>query len=467
MSVGLFGTSGIRGVYGSQITPELMLKLGSAIATFLGGKGEFLLGGDCRTTTHVLKASLASGLMAGGVDVVDSGMLPMPVLAYGIVRHSFSGGAYVTASHNPPEYNGVKVFDRNGVELGSEGEALIERVMSSGSYISAEWHSVGRYSVMEGLIDEYVRELSTVLAPRKQAKKVRVVIDTANCTTSLVTPRVLVNLGAEVITLNSYIDGRFPGREAEPRPDVLHPYLEAVKALNADIFLAHDGDGDRLAVIDPVEGFIKQDRIIALMFKYKLLDVRGKVVASVDCGNSVREVVERYGGELIVSKLGKIHEALIKHKAVIAAEPWKLIDPSWGYWIDSIYQAGLLVRALIEEGKTLNQLMRDIPNYPQARCSIKVPDNMKQGLYECMRDYLEANAAGRGDIIDIDGLRVNYYDGSWILVRPSGTEAKVRIYGEARELGKLKELLDEIIGVANNFLQCRGLKLEVDGAIIP
>ncbi|MEM4856162.1 MAG: hypothetical protein QXW61_06045, partial [Sulfolobales archaeon] len=262
-------------------------------------------------------------------------------------------------------------------------------------------------------------------------------------------------------------DGRFPGREAEPRPDVLAPYLNAVKDLNVDVFLAHDGDGDRLAVVDPLEGFIKQDRLIALLFKYKLLEGGGKVVASIDCGNSVREVVERYGGELIISKLGKIHEALLSHKAVIAAEPWKLIDPSWGYWIDSIYQAGLIVKMMIEEGKTLRQLMEDIPNYPQARYSIKVPTTLKLDLYRCLREYLEREAVGKATTTDIDGFRVDYYDGSWILVRPSGTEPKVRIYGEAKRAGKLKELLDNLLSVCSEFLHSKGVRLEVDGSFIP
>ncbi|MEM1680809.1 MAG: hypothetical protein QXT01_01040 [Sulfolobales archaeon] len=465
--MGLFGTSGIRGIYGSEITPELMLKLGLSIASYLKSRGKVLVGGDCRLTTQVLKTSLISGLMAGGLDVVDSGMLPLPVLNYGIVRHSFSGGAYITASHNPPEYNGVKIFDRYGVELRSEDEALIEDIIRSNAYTYSEWCSVGQYSTLDYLIDEYVEELSSRLMPRRNMRKVKVVVDTANCTTSLVSPKILVNLGAEVLTLNSYTDGRFPGREAEPRPDVLAPYLNAVKDLNVDVFLAHDGDGDRLAVVDPLEGFIKQDRLIALLFKYKLLEGGGKVVASIDCGNSVREVVERYGGELIISKLGKIHEALLSHKAVIAAEPWKLIDPSWGYWIDSIYQAGLIVKMMIEEGKTLRQLMEDIPNYPQARYSIKVPTTLKLDLYRCLREYLEREAVGKATTTDIDGFRVDYYDGSWILVRPSGTEPKVRIYGEAKRAGKLKELLDNLLSVCSEFLHSKGVRLEVDGSFIP
>jgi phosphomannomutase len=465
--VRLFGTSGIRGIYPKEITPELMLKLGLTLASYLGGRGDFLVGGDCRLTTQVLKMALTSGLIAGGVNVFDAGLIPLPVLTYGIVKHSLSGGAYVTASHNPPEHNGVKIFDRRGLELSSEDEEVIEGLITEGKFKYVDWSSVGRYSELPGLIDEYLEDLSSRLTPKESRKKVRVVIDTANCATSLVTPKLLTNLGCEVITLNSSIDGRFPGREPEPRPDVLQPYLRFVKELNVDLFLAHDGDGDRLAVIEPTEGFIKQDRLIALMFKYKLMERSGKVVASIDCGNAVKEVVRRFNGELIISKLGKIHETLVKSNALIAAEPWKLIDPSWGYWIDSIYQAGLIVKIMVEEGRTLRELLSDIPNYPQARYSIKVPQEVKLGLYQYLRDYLMSNLPSNAEVLSIDGLRVDYEDSSWVLVRPSGTEAKVRIYAEARDLSRLKELVNNLLNVCREYLKVRGVELSFDGALIP
>jgi phosphomannomutase len=465
--VRLFGTSGIRGIYPKEVTPELMLKLGLTLASYLGGRGDFLVGGDCRLTTQVLKMTLTSGLIAGGVNVFDAGLIPLPVLTYGIVKHSLSGGAYVTASHNPPEHNGVKIFDRRGLELSSEDEEVIEGLVSEGRFKYVDWSSVGRYSELPGLIDEYLEDLSSRLTPKESRKKVRVVVDTANCATSLVTPKLLTNLGCEVITLNSSIDGRFPGREPEPRPDILQPYLRFVKELNVDLFLAHDGDGDRLAVIEPTEGFIKQDRLIALMFKYKLMERPGKVVASIDCGNAVKEVVRRFNGELIISKLGKIHETLVKSNALIAAEPWKLIDPSWGYWIDSIYQAGLIVKIMIEEGKTLRELLSDIPNYPQARYSIRVPQEVKLGLYQYLRDYLMSNLPSNAEVLSIDGLRVDYEDSSWVLVRPSGTEAKVRIYAEAKDLSRLKELVNNLLNVCREYLKVRGIELSFDGALIP
>lgn len=464
----LFGTSGIRGIYLKDLKPDLFLELGLALATYLGNKGRVLIGGDCRVTTQLFKYSLAVGLMSGGVDTYDAGFIPLPVLAYGIVKHGFAAGAYVTASHNPPEYNGVKVFNSNGLELRSDEEVIIEEYIAKHNFKYVDWTLVGRYDVLAGLNDDYINELSRRLTPRRCAKRIKVLLDTANCVTSLTTPKILNNLGAHVVSINSDVDGRFPGREPEPRPDILERYIPVARALGVDVFLAHDGDGDRLAVIDPTLGFIKQDRIIALIFKYRLMEVGGgDVVISVDCGNAVKEVVEKFGGRVIVGRLGKIHEELIKYNAVLAAEPWKLIDPSWGLWIDSIYQASLIVKIMMEEGMSLRELMADIPDYPQARYSIRVPNELKLELYNYLREYLEVSAPKAANILRVDGLRVDYEDSSWILIRPSGTEAKVRIYSEGRNIKRVEEMINDVLRVSKEFLSSKGLKLVYDGALIP
>ena len=154
-------------------------------------------------------------------------------------------------------------------------------------------------------------------APVKKKKIPKVLIDSANGAASLTTPKLLKNLGAEVVSINSNIDGRFPGRYPEPRPDVLEPFIPVARDLGADVYLAHDGDGDRLAVVDPKTGFIKQDRIIALAAKYKLSLGKGKVVVSIDCGNALKDIVYELGGKLFLTKLGKTHEGLLKYGDVL------------------------------------------------------------------------------------------------------------------------------------------------------
>ncbi|MCD6428682.1 MAG: phosphoglucomutase [Desulfurococcales archaeon] len=438
------------------------------MATYVSG-GSIAVGGDGRLTTPLLKLAVSVGLMAAGADVVDAGLVPLPALAWYVSRHRCSAGVYVTASHNPPTDNGIKVFKSNGMEFLISDEEKVEEIVAGRSWRFADWDSVGTYEVAGEVISEYLEELGSALAPEEVRRIPKVLVDTANGAASLTTPKLLKDLGADVVSINSNIDGRFPGRCPEPRPDVLEPFTPVAKGLGADVYLAHDGDGDRLAVVDPKAGFIKQDRLIALIAKYKLSSARGKVVVSVDCGNAVKDVVESMGGELVVVKLGKVHEGLAKHgSAVIAAEPWKLIDPSWGPWIDGVYQAGLLVKLMIEEGKDIHALMSEIPNYPQARYSIRVPKEQKEGLYEALREYLLSQAPESAEVLTIDGVRINYEDKSWVLVRVSGTEPKVRIYGEALTVKKLEHMVNELLSKAREYLRSKGIEEpEIEGKIIP
>jgi len=282
---------------------------------------------------------------------------------------------------------------------------------------------------------------------------------------------VLKDIGAGVFTFNANVDGRFPGRYPEPRADVLEPLLPAARALGADVFLAHDGDGDRLAVLDPVKGFVKQDRVIALLAKWKLSESRGTVIVSIDVGRAVRDVVESMGGRLKVVRLGKLHEGLLETPdAVMAAEPWKFIDPSWGKWIDGVYQAATIVRMMAEEGRTIGELLEDIPDYPQARVSIRMPKEVRDRVYEVIAEELAATAPEGSEVTTIDGVRVDYPDGSWILLRKSGTEPKIRIYGEAPTMEELRRAVEGLETAVVRLAKQFGVgesAIEVTGSVKP
>lgn len=448
----LFGTAGIRGSYPEEVGPELAYGLGASVA-WVRRAGLIVVGGDGRLTTPILKAMASAGAMAVGADVVDAGLVPMPALPWAVVRLGADAGVYITASHNPPTDNGVKIFRPDGAEFTRAEESEVEEAYFSRSWEPAPWDRVGRLLSGGDLLTQYVEEVADAAEPDVVRGVPKVVVDTANGAASLATPRVLKDIGAEVFSFNSNVDGRFPGRYPEPRADVLEPLLPAARALGADVFLAHDGDGDRLAVLDPAKGFVKQDRIIALLARWKLGERGGTVVVSIDVGRAVRDVVESMGGELRVVRLGKLHEGLLEAPdAVMAAEPWKFIDPSWGKWIDGVYQAAAIVRMMAEEGKTIGELLADIPDYPQARVSVRVPKAVRDAVYEAVAEGLKASAPEGAEVTTIDGVRVDYPDGSWILVRKSGTEPKIRIYGEAPTLERLERAVEalkrEIISLA-------------------
>ncbi len=464
----LFGTAGVRGRYLKEVGPEIFLYLSATIATYLKAR-KSVVGGDGRLTTPLLKNSVIAGLLASGSDVIDVGLVPLPVLAWSTRYLKRDLGIYVTASHNPPHDNGLKAFYGTGMEILEEDESKIEELYLSKKWVFVDWDAVGALTSATHIIEEYIADLLSRLCTENKKNRIRVLIDTANGAASLVTPRVLSELGAQVLTLNSNVDGRFPGRHPEPRPDVLEPLLPIARELGVDAFLAHDGDGDRLAVLSPTKGFVKQDRIIALLAKEILSEKRGTVVVSIDVGNAVKEVVEMAGGKLAITKLGATHTGILKYPdTVMTAEPWKLIDPGWGAWVDGVYQAAFLTKLMIERSSNIDTLLKDIPDYPQARISIEVPKELKEEVYESLKTKLLEWRTPDSEILTVDGLRVNYVDKSWLLVRKSGTEPKIRIYGESISYDDLKNKVNELVIEANKILKKHGLKeVRVDGKIIP
>jgi len=469
----LFGTAGIRGRYLEKITPDLAFRIGLAVASYVGGKGSATIGHDVRTTSPLLAQMVAAGIMAGGLDSIFLGPAPTPVLAFSVPYTQSRSGIMVTASHNPPPDNGIKVFDHNGMEYTTSMEKDLEETLSTSDpkRLHAPWNEVGRSIRGDEIVEEYSRKLVNMLAARERRIDLNVAVDCANGAASPVTPRVLREIGAaKVVSLNCHMDGFFPGRHPEPRPDVLAPFISSVEVLGSHILFAHDGDADRLAVAIPGIGFVKQDLVIALFAWWKLRERKGTVIVSVDVGMEVEEVVENMGGRVVRARLGKLHEKLKETPgAVIAAEPWKLIDPDWGPWVDGIYQAALISRISLEEGEKPASIIRRFPFYPSARISIRLrSDEEKISFYgyyeEEAKTRLTKNATG---ILTIDGLRVEYEDRSWILIRMSGTEPKIRIYAQATSKQKLLDIIAEAKKIAFDVaskvgVQFQGIEEHID-----
>jgi len=441
----LFSTSGIRGVYPTEVSPLLAFKLGCALASIFGA--ESVVGVDGRLSSPVLEHALLSGLMYSGCNVRRVGLAPLPVTAYSVKKSRADFGIMITASHNPPQYNGFKVFREGGWELTPEDEGVVEESLSRELVAGRSWSDVGSCTNYEEALVEYVDDVLDLILdarPSRRAQDLKVVVDCCNGPTALVTPKVLSCLGAKVIALNANIDGHFPGREPEPRPDVLAELGLFVREAGAQLGLAHDGDGDRVAVIGPDGEFVTNDRIIAYMAKRAIERGEGKVViTTIDTSRCIDEVVERLGGEVVRTKLGKTHVELKKRSNVaLAAEPWKIINPRWGPWADGILAASVLVKDLAESNAGLHELLRDVPNYPQVRESFPCRDDDKPRVMKVVEEELESAMGDVEDVWKYDGVRVNCKDGSWILIRASGTEPKIRLYAEAKSVERLKEVVE-------------------------
>lgn len=436
----LFGTSGIRGSL-NKITPQLFMNLGLSLATFLGNEGEVVVASDARTSSEALKNALLSGLMSGGCAVADLGLVPLPAFAYATRERKSKAGVIVTGSHNPPRDNGLKCYDGRGMEYTPQEEEVLEGWLFNGKYKAVDWKKIGNRSSVTNTDEEYIEAILRQVP--KIEREIKVLVDCANGTASNVTPIVLSKLGCKVFTINSSIDGTFPGRLPEPSPENLRNTCRLVREIKADIGIAHDGDADRLTVIDDKGRYITNDSVLA--FFAKLLLERhggGHIVTSIDTSFRIDQVVERVGGTLERTRLGKTHVILKEKpnsKIILCCEPWKIITTNWGYWGDAIYATAQLIKSLDDSKGSTSELFKEIPNYPQDRIYQPCPDNLKQPTMKLIREELSEEKEV-ASILTYDGVRVNYEDNSWVLIRPSGTEPKIRIYCEGITTKRLSQL---------------------------
>ena len=245
-----FGTSGIRGLFNECVTPELALRVGRAVGTYLGG-GTVVVGMDTRTSSETLKRALVSGLLSTGIDVIDIGLAPTPLTGFAIRLYGADAGVTITASHNPPEYNGIKVWQSNGMAYTPDMENELERLLESGNFKKASWNEIGTLRKADPR-GEYVRK---ALGMVRLGSSYTVVVDSGNGAGSVLSPYLQRELGNRVISLNSHPSGFFV-RELEPNVESLSGLARAVKVMKADVGIAHDGDADRIGVVDEEGNFV-------------------------------------------------------------------------------------------------------------------------------------------------------------------------------------------------------------------
>ncbi len=433
----LFGTSGVRGAWKEGITPDLFLRLGRALSSFLGGRGKVLVGRDTRTSGEALQAALVSGVLSGGCEVLEAGVVPTPVLAFSTKLLGADAGAMVTASHNPPEYNGVKFWSEEGMAFTPEQEREIEKILQENPR-GAEWFRVGRgrrVEILSAYFEEILRRFSL-------QEKFKVVVDCGNGAASLVTPLLLRELGCEVVALHSHPDG-FPGRGLEPVPENLGELAEEVRNSGADLGIAHDGDADRVVAVDERGRVVDQDKLLALVAGQE--GAGGTVVTTVDASRVVEKVVEEKGGRVIRTKVGDVNVALAcrENEATFGGEPcgaW--IFPRIHFAPDGPLGAVVLLK-MLEAGKPLSEMVDELPQYVMQRKKIPCPDAKKEAA---MKEFMAAAKEMGGDLSMVDGIRVSLPEG-WILVRPSGTEPLIRITVEGEREEWVREYMQRTVRI--------------------
>ncbi len=440
----LFGTSGIRGLIGSEVTCELALNVGKSLGYYLGNKGTVVIGYDTRTTNQMLDQAICAGLLESGVDVVKIGMVPTPLVGYATEKLDADAGIMLTASHNPSQYNGIKLWNKNGMAYTQAQERKIEEIYANRDYISVSWENIGKLSVNEEIKGQYIDDLVDMVDIKKGLK---VVVDCASGAGSEISPLVFRKAGCEVTTLNSQPDGFFPGRNPEPNAENLQTLMKTVVAIGADLGIAHDGDADRMITVDEKGNISPFDSLLALISK----EFEGDIVTTVDAGLCMDESVK---GEVLRTPVGDVNvaEVIIERDAAFGGEPsgtW--LHPDFCMCPDGIL-SGLRMAEIVSRDGKLSELLAQIPQYPNIREKITCSKEAKVKVMENMEDLLRDAFDDIVDVNSLDGVRLTFSDDSWVLVRPSGTEDYIRITLESRDSKRAEEIRDICVKIINDNL---------------
>ncbi len=435
----LFGTTGVRKVYGTEFDIEMALRLGKALGTYLK-EGTVLMARDARTTGLMIESALAAGLMSTGVNVVRAGMVPTPTLAFGTKFHGLTAGVMITASHNPPEYTGVKFWQGDSMGFSPEREREIEAIYNSGEFKTAPWDSLGTESQIDTLVEDHISEiLSRCDADTIRSREFRVVVDPGNGAASVLTPYLLRRLGCDVISLNSQPDGTFPGRPSEPDESTLGDLVNTVRATGADLGVAHDGDSDRVVFVTGKGEIIRGDRTIALLAREMLRlqssgdDRDGTIVTTVDSSRVLDEAVANAGGRTIRTPVGDIQVAIKVREtnALLGGEACGVfIFPEFHLAPEPFLAVCRVLETMARSGESFDSLISTIPVYPLRKTKLSCPNEHKAAVMKRLTEMVPSEMEGVSDVITVDGVGVVLSDG-WVLIRPSGTEPVIRITCEA------------------------------------
>ena len=428
----LFGTNGVRGYANKDMNAELAMKLGRALGSFLRAGDAVLVGRDTRTSGPMLVAALAAGLQSAGVHVYDAGVVPTPALQYRVkTSKRFAAGAVVTASHNPPEFNGIKFIDPDGTEMRGDKEDAIEGHYFDGKFRDVAWSDIGQLLPEPGVNEAYVDAiLGKVDVEAIRRRKLTVVLDTSNGAGSLTAPFLLRKLGVHVVTMNAQVDGTFPGHPSEPTPENVKDILATVKALGADAGVIQDGDADRCVFIDEKGGYVMGDRTLALMAGYAVQRSKGGlVVTPVSSSSIVEEHVKASGGRVEYTRVGApiVARYMMDHKATVGGEEnGGIIWPEFQHCRDASMTMAKVLELLATSGRPFSALLAEVPTAASVKKKVECPNDRKQ---KALDGFAKAHASDKVD--RTDGVKVYTQEG-WVLVRPSGTEPIFRVYAEAK-----------------------------------
>lgn len=441
MNPRIFREYDIRGVVDDDLTEEIAFVVGRGLATYISrlGKRRVAVGRDGRLSSARLRDALVRGMTAGGLEVIDLGVCPTPVFYFSLHHFDREGGVMITGSHNPPEFNGFKVCVDRDTLYGEEIQNL--RAIVEAKDFVAGTGSVSRKEVIPAYQDYLVQNI-------RLARGLKVVIDSGNGTAGLVAPKVLRDLGCEVDDLYSEVDGRFPHHHPDPTiPENMQDVIRRVRETSAQVGIGYDGDADRIGAVDHLGNIVWGDQLLILFSREILSRHPGAtIVSEVKCSQNLYDDISRHGGRGIMWRAGHslLRSKIKAEKALLGGEMsghMFFADRYFGY-DDAIYASCRLLEILSYSGKTIPELLKDVPQtFTTPEIRVHCPDHQKFAVADRVRDSFRTEFP----VIDIDGVRILFPDG-WGLVRASNTQPVLVLRFEAKSaerLAAIRELVEK------------------------
>ena len=435
----LFGTNGVRGVVNEFLTTDFVMNMGKSIGTRM--HGNIAVATDTRTSNIMLKNALVSGILSTGSSVTDTGVVPTPALQYHVKAGKYAGGVVITASHNPPQFNGVKAVAADGTESSKEEENDIEETYYSGKFNRAPWNAVGTYATYASCSADYVGAIvSKVRREAIRERRFNVVLDCSNGASSYTAPYLMDMLGVRAVTLNASPQGSFPGHESEPTPGNLKDLVRMVKTTGADMGIAHDGDADRAVFVDETGRYIPGELSLALTAREIVRKRKGgTVVVPVSTPSVVEEAVKEFGGRTVYTKVGSpvVAREMMKIGGVIGGEEnGGILNPDMQYCRDGGMTAAKMLEIVAEHG-SLSELIDALPKFFTVKLKVQVDGKQLDAVMAEVKKNVPS-----GKIDETDGLKI-FLDEGWVLVRASGTEPLIRIFAESKDEKRAEALAKE------------------------
>jgi len=443
-----FGTNGIRGVFKKDFTLEFIHDMTLSIATYFK-EGPILVGYDGRDSSPIISKTVCSALNYCGIDCKNAGLVPTPCLEYAVKKLGYNGGIMITASHNPPQYNGIKPAAKDGVEISREDELIIEDI-----YLKKNWiRNPLRWGITrteEETVEVYIQGIFSHIDSEKiKSKNFKVVLDLGNGAQAITAPIFCERLGCEIFLVNEKIDGSFPGRGSEPTPQNLQELSKAVLNNNADLGIAFDGDGDRSIFCDDKGEILTGDKSALVLVKHILSKIPDSlVVTCLNSSSSIENIASEFNSKVIRTKVGSVEVSrkMVSTNALIGFEE------NGGFMYgphnqvrDGCMTLALMLDLLASSEDSLSHKFNDLPPSYTTKDKISCSSEDAKKLIQSLKEEFPSSDT-------TDGIKISNNPKSWVMIRPSGTESIIRIYGEAETQEKLDSLMLEYLQKSKSII---------------